>query len=64
MLDTGNYYTSMCALCPWVSEPYPTRDLVGCRSSWHVYEEHRDAWVAVIGSDCEPVDLDPREIGR
>lgn len=48
-------YRSVCALCYWVSREYPTRDMAGCASTWHVFEEHRDAWRALFGS------MDPRD---
>jgi hypothetical protein len=29
-------------------------------ANWHVYEEHREIWIAVIGEDRPPRDPDPR----
>lgn len=50
---------SCCGLCSWSSEPYPTRDLAGCRGTWHVYEDHRPEWLIMFG-DMSPRDPDPR----
>lgn len=52
--------SSICSICGHV-ETWPTRDQAGCAASWHVYENHRDAWIAVIGNDREPTDPDPRQ---
>jgi hypothetical protein len=49
--------------CGWTSRDWPTRDQAGCESSWHVYEEHRETWVLVVGTDRPPVDPDPRPVG-
>lgn len=56
-------HQSFCSLCPWFSEPWPTRDLAGCRGTWHVYEDHRSTWRALFG-DAPPTDPDPRIGGR
>lgn len=52
-------FRSTCQLCPWVSVPYPTRGLAGCRATWHVFEDHPTVWSAMFGS-VPPVDPDPR----
>jgi hypothetical protein len=48
-------YRTVCALCYWVSPKYPTQHMAGCAATWHVFEEHRDAWRALFGS------MDPRD---
>jgi hypothetical protein len=52
-------YRSTCALCPWASPPYPTRDLAGCAATWHVFEGHRETWRSMFGG-LSPRDPDPR----
>lgn len=48
-----------CSLCSWRSEA-AGRQVVACLAAWHVYEEHQDAWKAVIGSGRPPRDPDVR----
>lgn len=56
-------HRSLCSLCDWRSDPYLSRDLAGCRATWHVYESHRSAWQAMFGNTL-PRDPDPRVIKR
>lgn len=51
---------SNCNLCYWKSQEWPTRDEAGCEASWHVYEEHPQAWRMLFG-DEPPRDRDPRK---
>ena len=37
-----------------------TSDLVGCRLTWHVFEQHRDIWKTIFKDDHHPLDPDPR----
>jgi hypothetical protein len=56
---------SRCKLgeCKWTAEN-PVEGIVGCLATWHVYEDHRDVWLAVAGNR-PPRDPDPRtEEGR
>jgi hypothetical protein len=56
---------SQCMLgdCGWESEG-EVEGIVGCAATWHVYEDHRDVWLAVCGP-FPPRDPDPRtEQGR
>jgi hypothetical protein len=48
--------------CGWVSHNWPSLHIAGCEASWHVYEEHREAWIKIIGSDRPPRDPDPRPV--
>jgi hypothetical protein len=55
-------YREVCYIpaCGWKSREWPTHHLAGCEGSWHVYEEHREIWVLIIGYDRPPMDPDPR----
>jgi hypothetical protein len=44
--------------CGWETGE-PNRDIAGCLAAWHVYEDHPDVWLRVIG-DRPPADPDPR----
>ena len=54
---------AICNVCDWTSPEYPTHHDAGCAGTWHVYEEHRDAWRLMFG-DSLPRDPDPRGSGR
>jgi hypothetical protein len=47
--------------CEWTSGLQMNKQIAGSLSSWHVYEEHREVWISVIGSDRPPRDPDPRK---
>jgi hypothetical protein len=56
---------SQCMLdnCKWETEGL-VEGIVGCAATWHVFEDHRDVWLAVCGP-LPPQDPDPRtEEGR
>jgi len=51
----------VCQLCGH-SEHWSTQDAAGCASSWHVWEEHREVFVAQIGRAIR--DPRPETVGR
>jgi hypothetical protein len=46
-----------CTLCPWITDE-PVRRIAEARASWHVYRDHPDTWLALIGGR-PPLDPDP-----
>jgi hypothetical protein len=46
------------AECNWETDE-PSRHISGCLATWHVYEEHPDAWKSLFG-DRPPIDPDVR----
>ena len=50
---------SVCNLCAWQSQLWPTRDQAGYEATWHVWEEHPAEWVQLFGGR-PPADPDPR----
>lgn len=59
-LPSPTTHRAICGVCGWQSREWPTQDQAGCEASWHVYEQHREEWIEIIGSDRPPVDPDPR----
>lgn len=49
-----------CYLCSWEGSAWPMASMAQGEAVWHVYEEHRDQWVAHYG-DRLPQDPDPRK---
>lgn len=39
----------VCRLCSWEGPERPDTQVAQQDAVWHVYEEHRDEWVKVIG---------------
>ena len=44
--------------CDWVTGE-TVRDIAGCLTTWHVYEDHPDIWHRLFGGR-PPADPDPR----
>ncbi len=53
--------TAICTMCLHVEE-WDSHDAAGCAMSWHVYENHRERWNAVVG-ERTPRDPRPETIG-
>ena len=54
---------AFCIVCRW-EEAWPTYHQAGCASTWHVYENHPEIWVALFGNNHPPSDPDPRLDGK
>lgn len=53
----------LCKICG-ASEHWTTRDAAQAAAVWHVYNDHREAYVATIGEDRPPKDPVPENLGR
>lgn len=56
-------YVATCQHCGH-QETWPHADQAQGAAVWHVYEQHRDVWLSIIG-DRPPAGSDPRRaLGR
>lgn len=46
-------HVATCRLCSW-NVAWTTQFAAEADSVWHVYLEHRELWIELLGSDREP----------
>lgn len=57
-------FSILCKLCP-LDEAWTTEAAAQAAATWHVYREHREAWIKVMGADRPPqATTPPEEYGR
>lgn len=50
----------LCKLCP-NDEAWTTQAAAEAAAVWHVYTEHRESWIKIVGSDRPPLATTPPE---